>query len=197
MTIQEKTIEQLERISHNLATIGEKADYTEIAIKALEKEPCEDCVSRKEVLDAITEIDDNTNMDIYTNEVREIINALPPVTPVACIAKVKLRKEDIQELVDEKMEEIVVERKEEKWIPCSERLPEEDGDYLLWGKIDEDEDEYTFIGSYDSGCEEFGIWQEQFDRTTLGCLGSDFFEYASVIAWMPLPSPYTKEMKNR
>lgn len=40
----------------------------------------EDAISRQAVLDAITEIDDNTNMDIYTNEVREIINALPSVT---------------------------------------------------------------------------------------------------------------------
>ena len=44
-------------------------------------EHSEDCVSRQSMLDAITEIDDNTNMDIYTNEVREIIKDLPPVTP--------------------------------------------------------------------------------------------------------------------
>ena len=39
MTIQEKAIEQLERVSRHLATIGEKEDYTEIAIQALEQEP--------------------------------------------------------------------------------------------------------------------------------------------------------------
>ena len=38
MTIQEKAIEQLERISRNLSTIGEKEDYTDMAIKALEQE---------------------------------------------------------------------------------------------------------------------------------------------------------------
>lgn len=84
-----------------------------------------------------------------------------------------------------------------RWIPCSERLPEEEGDYLLWGKVCEDEEEYQFIGSYDSGCEQFGVWQEQFDRTTLGCLGSEFFEYASVIAWMPLPKPYRAESEDK
>jgi hypothetical protein len=36
MTIQEKAIEQLERISSHLSAIGEKEDYTDIAIKALE-----------------------------------------------------------------------------------------------------------------------------------------------------------------
>lgn len=81
----------------------------------------------------------------------------------------------------------------QRWIPVSERLPKEEGDYLLWGKVQEDEEEYQFIGSYDSGCEQFGIWEEQFDRTTLGCLGSEFLEYASVIAWMPLPESYKAE----
>ena len=81
----------------------------------------------------------------------------------------------------------------QRWIPVSEGLPEIDGDYLLWGKVCEDEEEYRFIGSYDSGCEQFGIWEEQFDRTTLGCLGSEFFEYASVVAWMPLPLNYQSE----
>lgn len=37
MTIQEKAIEQLERVSNHLAAIGEKEDYTEIAIQALEQ----------------------------------------------------------------------------------------------------------------------------------------------------------------
>lgn len=61
--------------AHGLADEAKKE-----AIKALEQ-PCEDCVSRQSMLDAITEIDDNTNMDIYTNEVREIIKDLPSVTP--------------------------------------------------------------------------------------------------------------------
>lgn len=38
MTIQEKAIEQLERVSKHLASIGEKEDYTDIAIQALEKD---------------------------------------------------------------------------------------------------------------------------------------------------------------
>lgn len=38
MTIQEKAIEQLERISEHLSAIGEKEDYTDVAIKALEQE---------------------------------------------------------------------------------------------------------------------------------------------------------------
>jgi hypothetical protein len=82
---------------------------------------------------------------------------------------------------------------EPSWISTCEKLPEEDGEYLLFGKIDEDEENYIFVGEYDSCGENFGIWQEQFDRTTLGCLGSEFFEYASVEAWMPLPKAYKAE----
>lgn len=37
MIIQEKAIEQLERISSHLSAIGEKEDYTDIAIQALEQ----------------------------------------------------------------------------------------------------------------------------------------------------------------
>ena len=53
-------------------------DYKQL----LEQQPSEDCVSRQSMLDAITEIDENINMDIYTNEVREIVKELPPVTPI-------------------------------------------------------------------------------------------------------------------
>lgn len=84
-------------------------------------------------------------------------------------------------------------REQTRWVPVSEKLPgedgdEEDGEYLLFGKIDEVEENHTFIGEYDSCSEQFGFWQEEYDRSTLGCLGSEFYEYASVIAWMPIKS---------
>ena len=40
--------------------------------------PCEDCISRQAAIDDIW---DGTNMDIYTREVKEHLEALPPVTP--------------------------------------------------------------------------------------------------------------------
>ena len=105
------------------------------------------------------------------------------------LAVYQKRADDFRQLA-EWLKELKELREQTRWAPVSEKLPEEEGDFLLWGKVCEDEDEYPFIGSYDSGCEQFGIWQEQFDRTTLGCLGSEFFEYASVIAWQPLPEPF-------
>jgi Zn finger protein HypA/HybF involved in hydrogenase expression len=74
----------------------------------LPTDTCEDAISRKAVLDVI-EREQHKGDDISE------IKKLPSVTPVACIATVKFSKEDMQELVEEKMKDIVVERKKGKW----------------------------------------------------------------------------------
>jgi len=78
------------------------------------------------------------------------------------------------------------------WIPCNERLPTEDGDYLVTYEKGYAED-YGFdpigIAPFEVDCEGFGIWQERFDQYTLGSLGSDWVEI-DVVAWKPLPEPY-------
>ena len=81
------------------------------------------------------------------------------------------------------------------WIPCSERLPEDDGEYLAWVQWEFDEEPSYSIIHYDSGAEAFGEWHEYFDYHTLGSLGSDFKEIKGVIAWMPLPEPYNAERR--
>ncbi len=55
----------------------------DMAIKALEKEPCEDCISRQAVLDlAITiKTDDYSGNEILEVVEVEDIKMLPPVTP--------------------------------------------------------------------------------------------------------------------
>lgn len=80
-----------------------------------------------------------------------------------------------------------------RWIPVSDRLPEEDGEYLLFGKVVEDDTEDIFIGIYDACAEKFGYWEDYYDRNTLGFLDSELIEYNKVIAWMPLPNPYKAE----
>ena len=78
-----------------------------------------------------------------------------------------------------------------KWIPCSEKLPEANGRYLvtrglvaagaLWNRV--------YIANYSDlmGIKSVKIWWQ-------GNVGkSDFERLDDVLAWMPLPEPYRKE----
>lgn len=96
-----KAIEQLERISNSLASIGETVDYTDIAIQALEQT---------------------------------------------------------------------------RWIPCSERLPEERGCYLVT---------YKWKGKHSGTVyTETDVIEYDEMREKWVCGDGD------IIAWMPLPQPY-------
>ena len=63
------------------------------------------------------------------------------------------------------------------WIPCSERLPSESGDYLCTIPLDADET-YTEVLMFHKGrfYEDDAEW------------GATFHD--DVLAWMPLPKPY-------
>ena len=81
-----------------------------------------------------------------------------------------------------------------RWIPCSERLPEKGGQYLvtrvpktcgnLWNRV--------YIVNYSDlmGLRKERIWWS-------GNVGKiDFESYDDVLAWMPLPEPYKAEMES-
>ena len=70
-----------------------------------------------------------------------------------------------------------------EWIPCSERLPEETGEYLL-----QIENGDMFNGNFDEDIGEFGVWKSYYEN--MGFTGSEWCEFADVIAWMPLPEPF-------
>lgn len=44
----------------------------------------DDLISRQLVLDAITALDEGDNIDISTNEVRELLRELPSAEPIRC-----------------------------------------------------------------------------------------------------------------
>ena len=107
---------------------------------------------------------------------------------------IDLIKQDGKDYLDERdipMLKMAIKalEQEPKWIPFSERLPELDGDYLLFGKVVEDDTEDIFIGTYDACAEKFGYWEDYYDSKTLGFLDSELIEYNKVIAWKPLPEP--------
>ena len=69
---------------------------------------------------------------------------------------------------------------EPRWIPCSERLPEEDGQYLITVK-------YKPEADYEDIYAEHGEWTDgRWDMFCFGHCG----EVEDIIAWMPLPKPY-------
>ena len=80
---------------------------------------------------------------------------------------------------------------EQRWIPCSERLPEEDTEVLISYRYKEGEGDTDHVNiditSYGTTC--FGgreihtlkEWRQPFDY---------FHANYEVIAWMPLPEPY-------
>jgi hypothetical protein len=81
-------------------------------------------------------------MDLNYGQIMDYIDNLPPVTP-----------------------------QEPRWIPTSERLPKEDGEY--YATIYDTDENYKYM---DIAELEDGIWQ--------------YKDYVKVLAWMPLPEPY-------
>lgn len=75
-------------------------------------------------------------------------------------------------------------RREQQWIPCSMRLPEDYGNYLVTYKTDDIEPD---IATYDP--DRVGVWS--------ACDADGFYWVASkgleVVAWMPLPNAYIEE----
>ena len=116
----------------------------EMAIKALEQEPCEDAISRQAMLEyqhcLYGKMPNRENHKLW-----KFITELPSVTTPTT-----------------------------KWIPVSERLPEENKDVLI--DIKEGE-EHTFFVT------------RLVDVTYWIHLGRD----VNVVAWMPLPEPYKVE----
>ena len=69
---------------------------------------------------------------------------------------------------------------EQRWIPCSERLPEESGQYIITVK-------YVHVDGYEDLYAEHGEWDG--DRWDMFCFGH-CGEVEGIIAWMSLPEPY-------
>ena len=140
---------------------------------------------RKEYEDAIN-IGDNGDAIAY--DVGRILSALPSAEAVS-------RKEKCCPIAETCMsidcpvssEYIGRPSAEAEWIPCSERLPDDDGDYLVW--LEDESDHYAVV-YFDTGADAFGWWVDHYDPITLGFIESDFCETKNITAWQPLPTPY-------
>jgi len=72
-----------------------------------------------------------------------------------------------------------------EWIPCSERLPSEKGNYLVWYRF------YDVIKDKIMSSCKIAYYSTELDHW----LGLRYSEYSRdvVLAWMPLPEPYKEE----
>ena len=76
----------------------------------------------------------------------------------------------------------------QRWIPCSERLPEKDGEYICTMQ-DGQVQECGFVPTAQKGL--IPGW------STCEADGYKFLRHEDVIAWMPLPEPYEEESENK
>ena len=105
---------------------------------------------------------------------------------IEAMGKAKWAKERLEELPSAQPEVLahgegeLIAQPEPHWIPCSERLPEENGQYLITVR-------YKHVDGYEDVYAEHGDWCDgNWDMFCFGHCG----EVESILAWMPLPAPY-------
>ena len=80
------------------------------------------------------------------------------------------------------------------WIPCSDRLPEDDDYRFYMCTVENYEDDPPMYCQYNEELG-FGFYSVIYDPDTLEFIDTEFktnskLGYEKVIAWMPLPEPY-------
>lgn len=146
------------------------AEALDMAIKALEQEPCEDAVNRQavcEFLENHAKTYDDVRVRIGLKAGSSLVanpDNVPSVTPAP---------------------------KKERWIPCSERLPERGKDVLVTRDYDGREDcnkscRYVEIASR-YGEDDDPDWKSFSDEYKIHPKNHH------VIAWRELPEPYREE----
>lgn len=147
-----------------LATAKQTQEAVITAVKALSQPNDGDTISRQAAIDALMEILDEPNHAefLYTDEICKALNGLPSV------------------------------QSEQRWIPCSERLPEEYGEYYITWTTSLSEKPFIAICEGEVTSE----YDFEHERFKFEWLLEDYIKAypdVAVIAWMPLVEPYKGE----
>ena len=102
----------------------------------------------------------------------------------------------IQDMIEQLLADLEQDEKENGWIPVSERLPEDEKEYLVTlEKVYGTPEKLYGIANYlkfgDAGyCNEKKYGYLEWDKYSDGHGGTKMYK---VIAWMPLPEPYKED----
>ena len=121
----------------------------------------------------------------YHDWIQDIVNRYKLVTT-----------RDFLEMIEQLQDDLEQDEKENGWIPVSERLPEDEKEYLVTlEKVYGTPEKLYGIANY-LKFGDAGYWNEkkygylEWDKYSDGHGGTKMYK---VIAWMPLPEPYKED----
>ena len=119
-----------------------------------------------------------------------------------CLTATGLKKYDYILNARNKIKSLPSVTPQPRWIPCSERLPEDIKPVIVTWKNNDPKSYYQYIvGKHFIGTAHYlngkWFWYSSATEDLLAeygrCDGEEFDEAIEVVAWMPLPEPYKAE----